>query len=169
KAQKPFGTGTEEVKLKSFAIDFEFHSNKAAVIGEGEGEIKIKKDSTLSIPVGKGACTVVIPEQTIPEKAERKPELEYEAASYTTEFEPAKIKKFPSGFQEKLNIEMEFKKVESWVKPAPGCAPGGVVNEVPETPGFGYVVYGNGTMELELEEITIKNGNVGFEPKKEEI
>jgi len=165
----------EERKVKTFRLAIEFHSNHSAVAGESApSEVKVVSPSTVTIPVAKGAaCVVVIPAQTIPTKAERKPELEYEAASYETEKEEAKIKKFPSGFREKLDIEMEFNKVESWLKPAPHCTYGGGTegryDNEEGTPAYGYVVYNNGTLDAELEEISIKNGNVGFEPKKEEV
>jgi len=160
------GGGIEEPPIATFTLGIEFHSNKSGVVGEGEGEIKIKEDSSVSIPVAhKGICTVVVPEQIVPAKAEKKPEAEYESVSYETEKEPAKIKKFPSGFQEKLNIEIEFSKVVTYVKPNEFCHPGGKLVEEKESPWFGYVESRNGKMALELEEITIKNGNLGFEPK----
>jgi hypothetical protein len=162
---------TAEETIPPFTLGMEFHSNKSVVLGEaGESEVKVVRPSNLSIKIGKTPCVVEIPSQTIPVKAEKKPEGEYEAASYETTKEPAKLKKFPSGFQEKLNIEMEFKKVESYVKPAPGCTfnpEGGKVNKEAGSPREGDIEFDNGTMELELEEISIKHGNVGFEPKKE--
>jgi hypothetical protein len=164
---------TELTKVPKFVIGMEFYSNGSAVIGQ-PSEVKIVKPSTVTIQVGKHSpCSVTIPAQTIPTKAEVKPEREYEAAFYETEFEEGvNVKKFPSGIQEKLDIEMEFSKIESWVKPGEHCiyGPGeeGAFDKEEGTPAFGYVVYGKGTLEAELEEITIKNGNLGFEPKKEE-
>jgi len=168
-ATKGFGKhGEEKVKLKKFNIDFEYSSDGALKVGEGEGEIKIVSKSALSIPVGKNVCTVVIPEQTLPAKALIKEE-EYESAEYETEVNhEVNLKKFPAGFQNKLDIEMHFKKIETWVKPVPGCEqPGGALDETPETPAFGYDVFNKGNIEMELEEITIKNGNLGFETKAE--
>lgn len=164
---------TEEIKVPKFVLGMEFYSNGSAVAGQ-PSEVKIVKPSTVTIQIGKkGACSVTIPAQTIPTKAEVKPEREFEAAFYETEMEPANVKKFPSGFQEKLDVEMEFSKIESWVKPGAHCiyGPGeeGAFDKEEGTPAFGYVVYGKGTLEAELEEITIKNGNLGFEPKKEEV
>jgi hypothetical protein len=156
-------------KVPNFTLGLEFHSNKSAVLGEAnESEVKVVTPSSISIKVGKFPCTVIVPSQTVPLKAEKKPEKEYEAASYETFKEPANIKKFPSGFQEELGIEMEFNKVVSYLVPnPPGCEaePGTPVNEEPGSPYKGDAGYGKGHMELELEEIKIKHGNVGFEPK----
>jgi hypothetical protein len=167
-AEKVFNSngGKEARKIGTFMLDFEFHSNKSAVLGEGaENELEIKKESALSIPVGKGACTVVVPAQTVPVKAAKKPNQEYEAVAYGTEKEPANIKKFPTGFQEKLNIELELTKIITYVKPMPPyCEPAGSPVEDPASPWNGYVRNNDGTIEMEIEEITIKHGNVGFEP-----
>lgn len=161
---------TSRMKIPTFQLGMEFHSNHSAVIGEGEEEnLKIVRPSSVTVKIGKTTCSVVIPAQTIPVKAEKKPEKEYEAAGYETEFEPVSKRKmahFPSGFQEKLDAEWEFKKLESLVKPNENCTyKGGKLDNEPETPNFGYVVYNEGVFEGELEEISIKNGNVGFEPK----
>ena len=160
---------TSRMKVPTFHLAMEFHSNHAAVIGEGEEEnLKIVKPSSVTVKIGKTSCSVVIPAQTIPVKAEKKPEKEYEAAGYESELFPVskrKLSKFPNG-QEKLYIEWEFKKVESLVKPNENCTyKGGSLDNEPETPNYGYVVYNEGVFEGELEEISIKNGNVGFEPK----
>ena len=168
-AAKAFGKeGTEKVKLKKFHLDMLFNSNGSLNIGEGEGEVKITANTTLTIPVGKGECTVVIPQQTVPARALVK-ETEYEASEYETEHETfVKLKKFPAGFQEKLDIEIHYNKFENWVQPSSACEfPPGVVNEVPGTPGYGYAVYNKGTIDMELEEIEVKNGDLGFETRKE--
>jgi hypothetical protein len=159
-------------KVPTFKLGLEFHSNHSAVLGEGnETETRVTTPSNISIKVGKFPCTVIIPSQTLPGKAERQPELEYEAATYETEYAPAPVKKFPSGFQEKLDIEMEFNKVQSYLVPnPPGCEaePGTSVDEEEGSPYKGDTHYDKGHIDLELEEITIKHGNLGFEPKKEE-
>jgi hypothetical protein len=165
---------TEELKVPTFSLGMEFRSNKSVEVGEaGESELEIVRPSTVTIPVGKKSpCKVTIPAQTVPKRAEGKPDREYGAAGYETEMEAAKKKFFPSGLQEKLGIVMEFSKIESWVKPNEHCiyAGGeeGAFDSTPETPAYGYVVYGKGTLEAELEEITIKDGDLGFAPKPEE-
>jgi hypothetical protein len=167
-----------ETKLPTFAIAFEFHSNQSAVAGEAEtSEVNIKENSTIVIPVPtkKSPCKVTIPAQTIPTKAAIKPEKEYEAAFYATEKEGVEGKKqlerFPRGFQELLDIETEFAKVESWVKPDEHCiftrGEEGAFDKEEGSPAFGNVVYTRGNFFIELEEITIKHGNVGFETKAE--
>lgn len=152
-----------EVHKASFKMNITFHSNGSAEIGEGSAEI-----ATTSIPIKiqKSFCNGVIeiPSQTIPFRAVKNPEDEFEAASYGTEHEPVsggKLKKFPSGFQEKLDVEWEFKKIQAEATPTANCPlEGGTLN--PETK---KVEWKTGTMEAELEEITISGGNIGFEPK----
>jgi hypothetical protein len=164
---------TEKLKMPAFTLAMEFRSNKAVELGEGaENELEIVRPSTVSIPIGKKSpCEVTIPAQTAPKKAEGKPEKEYGAAGYETETEEARKKKFPTGVQEKLDIGMEFSKLEAWVKPDERCVYSGgeegAYDNTVGTPAYGYVVYTEGTMEAELEEITIKNGDLGFEPKPE--
>jgi hypothetical protein len=164
---------TEYLKVPPFTLALEFRSNKSVELGEGaENELEIVRPSTVSVPVGKKSpCRVTIPAQTAPKKAEGKPGKEYGAAGYETEMEAASTKKFPSGIQEKLDIGMEFSKLEAWVKPNEHCVYSageeGAFDSTPGTPAYGYVVYSGGTLEAELEEITIKNGDLGFEPKPE--
>lgn len=161
-------------KVSNFTVRMEFHSNHSVKLGaEEDSEVTIKPTKVV-IDLGskKSPCVITVPEQTIPTQAERKPEHEYEAAFYETEKEPAKIKKFPAGFQEKLDIEWEFEnEVVSWEKPSAGCeyvgGGGGVKDEQPETPAYGQVVYKKGVFEGETEEVTIKHGDLGFETKEE--
>jgi hypothetical protein len=170
----PLGKGlTEQLPVPKFTLGLEFRSNKSVELGEGApSETEIVKPSTVVIPIGKKApCAVTIPQQIVPSKAATKAEREYGAAAYTTEKEEASLKKFPSGYQEKLEIDMEFVKVESWVKPNEHCiyaeGESGSYDSTPGTPAYGYVVYSKGFFEAELEEITIKHGNIGFEPVPE--
>jgi hypothetical protein len=162
---------SEEAVVFHFTLGMEFHSNGSVVTGESEeAEVKIIKGSTVHFKGSKSSCEVIIPEQTIPVKAITKPEKEFESASYETEKEPVEgkkaMKEFPSGFQEKLDITMEFKKVHTieQLNPAKGCTngkleEGGTFNKENDT-----VEYANGVLEAELEEIEIKKGNVGFAP-----
>jgi hypothetical protein len=146
----------EEVKIPKFVLAMEFHSNGFGETGEGEASMVHIDPTSVFIKPGKGAsCTIVIPAQTIPVKAIKKPESEFEAASYETEDEPAKIKRFPSGFQEELDISMEFKKVVTEVEGSEHCHVG------PHFKGS------NGIIEAELEEVKIKKGNLGFRDKEE--
>jgi hypothetical protein len=162
---------TSRMTVPKFTLGMEFHSNHSAVIGEEEENLRIVRPSAVSIKIGKTTCTVKIPAQTVPVKAEKKPTNEFEAAGYETIEEPVtkkkQLSKFPSGFQQTLDIEWEFKKLVSTVKPNENCKypeGGGKLDTNPESPNFGNVIYNEGSFEGELEEITIKNGNVGFEP-----
>jgi hypothetical protein len=161
---------SEEAVVFHFTLGMEFHSNGSAVVGESEEtEVKIIKGSVVHFKGSKSSCEVIIPEQTIPVKAATKPEKTFESAGYSTETEAVEgkkaMKEFPSGFQEKLNITMEFKKVHTIEQLTPGkCTnqkleEGGTFNKEHDT-----VEYNNGVLEAELEEISIKGGNVGFAP-----
>lgn len=154
--ESPF---TEVLKIPNFKIGFEFHSNGFVETGGGEStSVHVDKTSVI-IKGPKGSqCEVELPAQTLPVKATKKPENEFEAATYETEEHPAKIKKFPAGFQEELDIYTELKKVVANVKKlTPSC--------VDKSPGK----YKNNTgeIEIELEEVRIKNGNLGFRDKAE--
>ncbi len=167
-----------ETKLPTFKVAIEFHSNQSAVAGQAEtGEVKIAENSRIMIPVPskKSPCVITIPAQTIPTKAATKPEREYEAAYYLTEKEfvegKKKLERFPRGFYEELDVETEFSKVETWVKPGEHCiytkGEEGAFDKEEGTPAYGNVVYGKGYFDIEIEEIHIKNGNLGFETKAE--
>jgi hypothetical protein len=165
---------TEELKLPKFTLGLEFRSNGSAEAGAGSiTETEVVNPSTVVIPVGgkKAPCDVTIPRQVLPSKDVTKPEAEYEFASYGTDTEEANPKKFPLGYQEELEIGMEFIKMESWVKPSEHCIyepkHEGEYDNTPGTPAYGYTVYKKGTMEADLEEIKIKDGNLGFEPAPE--
>jgi hypothetical protein len=163
---------TGRFKVKNFKLAMEFRSNKSVEVGEGaEDELEIVRPSTVTIHTKGIPCKVTIPRQVLPAKENAKPEKEYGVAGYETEISPAKMKKFPDGFQEKLGIVVEYGKMTAWVKPNENClyGPGeeGAYDSTPETPAYGYVVYGGGELEAELEGVEIKNGNLGFEPKPE--
>jgi hypothetical protein len=163
-----------ETKLPKFTLALEFHSNQSAVAGESSGEVKVMENSTIVIPVPsrKSPCRVTIPAQTIPNEAITKPEDEFESAFYETEHEEVegkrKLERFPSGFEEQLDVETEFTKVEAWIKPQEHCfdtaGEGAVDNEVGSR-GYGYVHFNKGIFDIELEEIEIENGNLGWEEK----
>jgi hypothetical protein len=159
-------------KVKNFKLAMEFRSNKSVELGEGaEDELEITKPSTVVIKTKGIPCSVTIPRQVLPAKETGKPEKEYGVAGYETEVFPAKMKTFPLGVQDKLGIVLEYAKLVTWVKPNAHCiyGPGeeGAYDSTPETPAFGYIVYGGGFVEADLEEISIKDGNLGWEPKPE--
>ncbi len=149
--------GKERAEIPKFKLAFVFHSNEAGRVGSGESEVDLGRSAifikTRKRPEG---CTVEVPQQSLPVKAERKPEEEFESTEYSTEREPAKLKKFPKGFRERLEVAVELKKIISYEVPDPPyCEPEG---------GFKA---DKGIVEFELEEIGIKKGNLGFETKQE--
>jgi hypothetical protein len=166
------GKGKNRVKLKyhiKFSLGMEFHSNRSVGVGGAEESLVHIDASSVAFKISKTSCTVVIPPQDVPIKAETKPEKEFESAEYSTvpvAVEPKKhnLEMFPSGFQDKLNVGFELKKMLSYLKPNEGCESEQPVINEPENPWDGYVEYKNGKIEAELEDITIKHGNLGFEP-----
>jgi hypothetical protein len=163
-SKRNLGGGIEEPVPVGFTLGMEFKSNGTAEFGE-PGTVTIKQAS-VKFKGRKSFCEVTIPTQTIPRKAEKKPEEEFEAFSYSTEKEKltakGAIKKYGE-FRERLDIEWEFRKLLASVKITPDCTYNkgeeGKFNE--ET---GEVDFGTGRMEGELEEITLKGGNLSFIP-----
>ncbi|HMD52400.1 MAG TPA: hypothetical protein VKG62_06765 [Solirubrobacteraceae bacterium] len=135
------------------SMEFTFHANgfgevgtegeEASVeVGEGTGEIKV---------LGGKACVISWEHQTVPIKAEKKPEEEYNAATFSNlEEANSHLKAFPSGFQKKLVIANVFKSMKySFVE--------GQCSEFEKgTEGHTAKYEGNLTT-------TLVNGNVSFE------
>ncbi len=96
-----------------------YHANgytEAGGNGEGE-EVEYKKaeiletSATFKISATK-LCKIIIPAQTIPVTAIKKPNEEYSSAVYSNEEVEAKVSKaFPEGIQDRLLIANDFKKV----------------------------------------------------------
>jgi hypothetical protein len=149
----------EEVRIPKFMIAMEYHANGAVEVGGEEAPTANILHTNIVIQTAKHAhCVVEIPSQSTPFKALKKPENEFEAGAYGTEpaaFHPQKMKKFPKGFQEELDITMEFEKVVANVIPSPTCFVGAGFKDK------------KGFIEAEIEEVKIKNGNLGFETKAE--
>jgi hypothetical protein len=79
-----------------------------AVVSGGEAEIKINTGKTEERE--KSTCVLHIPEQTIPLKAEKKPNEEYSVALYSNVATPhATNKSFPDGLQHSIEITNAFK------------------------------------------------------------
>jgi hypothetical protein len=94
-----------------------YHANGfAQLLGNGEGEtheyhgLGARETALLiKIPSTK-ACNIAIPEQTIPIKAEKHPEEEFTAVTYTNvETANERLKLFPSGFQKKVVFNHELR------------------------------------------------------------
>lgn len=101
-------------------VNFEYHANGFVETGSETEEVEGKvvlSGGTISLKVNAGPkfkCTINWPEQTIPVRAEKRPDLEYSAAVYSNQ-EPIpkkKSPKFPDGFQHKINIANEFKGIQ---------------------------------------------------------
>jgi hypothetical protein len=97
-----------------------YHANGyTEAVGNGEGEeYEFKKaevlESAAFIKISSTKlCKIVIPAQTIPVRAIKHPEEEFSAAVFSnTEVAATNLKAFPSGFQKRLVIQNEFKKMK---------------------------------------------------------
>jgi hypothetical protein len=97
-----------------------YHANGyTEAVGNGEGEeYEFKKaevlESAAYIKISSTKlCKIVIPAQTIPVRAIKHPEDEYSSALFSTIETPAtNMKLFPSGFQKRMVIANEFKKMK---------------------------------------------------------
>jgi hypothetical protein len=165
-------SGVKEWKKVKFSrgFEFQFHANGSAHIGEDESQVEILKTTSVTAKVHGSECKMIIPAQTIPIQAEKKPEQEFESAEYGTEKEATEnLKKYPNGFKERLEIFWEFKKVKTEVpveKPEPGKPAKCEYEKEPEgkyNPETERVDFTNGVFEGELEEIEIKNGELAFD------
>ncbi|HEY4428371.1 MAG TPA: hypothetical protein VGN08_09230 [Solirubrobacteraceae bacterium] len=94
-----------------------YHANGfAQLLGNGEGEsheyrgLGTRETALLiKIPSAK-ACNIAIPEQIVPIKAEKHPEEEFAAVTYTNvETATTRLRVFPSGFQKKVVFNQELK------------------------------------------------------------
>jgi len=149
----------EPVTVPRFTIAMEFHANGAVEVGGEEAPTATIAHTSVLFRTRKGGqCTIDVPSQSTPFKAIKKPENEFEAGAYGTEpaaFHPQKMKKFPKGFQEELDVTMEFEKVTAQLIPGPKCFVGSARKD------------NKGIIEAEIEEVKIKRGNLGFETKAE--
>jgi hypothetical protein len=156
-------TGGGTLKFKE-PLHLQLHANgsvKIMTIGLDETEVH----------VGGFKCKITIPAQEIPLSAESK-EGEFEAVEYSTEketVEGSKLKKFPRGFFELLEVEfVKMKSLAFVYKPEEGgreakhC--GYTKDEEGQFNPETGLVEGKWAFEADLEEIKIKNGSIGFEP-----
>lgn len=174
-----FGSGgvLENAKV-SFGkgLEMEFHANGSAALGNPAGEVKILETVPVQVKVSGHKCKLFIPAQTVPVQDETKPENEYEAASYGTSkelLEERLWKKYPSHEKERLEISWEMKKIVSYIPVEPGkCEYDKGIEGRYEPEGGGRpnrVEFNNGVFEAELEELEVKNGELGFDPKPSEF
>jgi hypothetical protein len=166
-AKRKLGGGIEEPVSVHFNIGLEFHSNGFLETGEDAG-VQITH-TAVKFKGKKSFCEVEIPAQDVPTTAEKKPEAEFEAVGYHTEkeklFSKGAIKKYGE-FRERLEIEWELKGIDANVQITPTCEYKNGSEEGKFNPETGKAEFGSGKMEGELEELTLKGGNLSFVPKK---
>lgn len=166
--------GFRETKPVNFTLGVKFLANHSAEIGERSG-IEIVEPSIVHFKGALRKCIVEIPAQYIPGKAGEKTEKEYEAASYSDESEEVenfeksrKLKEeYPSGMKERIEIEIEFSKIVTYVKPEKTCeyekgTEGKYISEE-GNPHKGWVEFNTGKIDAELDELEVKNGELTFE------
>lgn len=109
-------------------VDIEYHVNGFVETGaESESEVNILNPGAVSIAVHGTGCKITWVPQTLPSKAIKKPEEQYTAATYSlssVSTEGKRLKQFPSGFQQRLVIANEFKKLETEVEEEKACEGG---------------------------------------------
>jgi hypothetical protein len=157
---------------KDFAM--EFRANGSAQSGT-ESEAKIVHGSTVTTKIKGSKCEFRLPNQTLPLKAEKNPEGEFETATYfTTQEEESNLSKYPKGFKEELEIDFEMENrvvyeipvSEPTTEETGGCelVDSGNSHYNPET----KAIEEKGGLEFEIEEIGIKGGSFGFSTEKPE-
>jgi hypothetical protein len=158
------GSGIEEIKRANFTLAMEFLSNFSARVGEGESEIKIVKPSQVEFKASDSKCVVIVPEQSLPLK--QKAGVEYEAALPETEEEllerPGAIEKYGE-FRKRLAFTIDLKHLKTKIQPNSKCRYKEESEEGKYNPETGFVEFPGGVFEGDLEEVTLKNGNLWFE------
>jgi hypothetical protein len=152
-------------------LHLELHANgsvKIMKIGANESEAKVQGFT----------CLIKIPAQEIPLQAEKK-EGEFEAVGYSTTketVEGAKLKTFPRGFYETLEVEfIGMKHLKFEYKPEPPIENEKHEKEFPNHCGYTQgeggsfdketgMVEGTWAFEGAVSGIQIKKGSIGFEP-----
>jgi hypothetical protein len=152
------------VKIEK-GLEMEFHSNGAAALGKTEGELQIKKGTSITVKVKGSSCPIIIPAQTVPTKINEN--REYEFAEYETDEETeSNLKKYPNGIKDELGVEWLLKL--AFDIPASGPGGEGTCEDLVEGNynAETKMIEAKGEFEGELEEIQIKNGNIGFSVEK---
>jgi hypothetical protein len=118
----PQGTNTLHVaaSFSKTGVTVIYHANGyTEAVGNGEGEeYEFKKAEVLETAAfikvsSTKLCKIVIPAQTIPVRAIKFPNEEFSSAVFSNIETPAtNLKLFPSGFQKRLVISNEFKKMK---------------------------------------------------------
>jgi hypothetical protein len=133
-------------------VEYLYHQNGFAEVGAG-GELaspQIGSEPIEIVIAQTGGCKVLWPAQTVPFKAEVKPNEEYSAVLFSNnEVSAVNLRKFPSGFQQKLVITNQLKTMSYEIEPV------GLCEGWEKTEGK----IGNDTGGLEVE---VPGGNLGF-------
>lgn len=141
-------------------VKFVYHVNGVADLGSGETSSEVEVGSgAATFTIGNKVCKINWPRQIVPAKSVKAPEAPYSAAMYSTNEVPVALtlmKKFPSGFQQKLVIANEFKGME-WSFEEGQCLGEGGFEEATKREE-GKTAFYHGSLEEEL-----KGGNLGFE------
>jgi len=155
-----FVTGLSTSFNKGEPIKFVYHVNGFADLGVGATSAEAEVGSgAAAITIANKVCKIAWPRQTVPAKATTVPSGEYSSAKFSTTEAPVattQLKKFPSGFQQRLLIANEFKGME-WHYEEGKCVGEGGFEEGAEKEG-GKSASFKGSLEEE-----IGGGNLGFE------
>jgi len=137
-------------------ITFALEVNGAAeLVGNESGEefeygtkAELRETSALIKITNRKYCTLIIPTQTVPAVAVKKPEGEYSAVTYSNdpvavEETPTKLKMFPGGFQHKLIISLQLKAIKFRFNEETQCG-----EHEPKIEKGGGLISGGMTMEI---------------------
>lgn len=168
-----------EKVLTKITLPIVLRSNWSAEIGARESVLEIP-ETTLTVKLGLKKCPIEIPEQTIPVKDN--PEKLYEEyVEYENEEEEPeniehskKLKElYPGEEKHLLNIVFgeRFKGIRSYGSNTAPCSSktGEENSKIVEEPGkhFGQVEFKNGHLFGEIDEMEVKDGNLGFKEPEE--
>ncbi len=152
-----FAPGTS----KTEPLKFVYHVNGFAQFGDGEVESEVEVGSgDASFKIAGKVCKVVWPHQTVPAKAIKAPEEAFSAAKYSSTEVPVlstQLKKFPSGFQQRLIIDNEFLHMEWHFEEGQCLGEGGFEQGAAQEEGRTGIY--KGSFEEE-----VVGGNLGFNP-----
>ena len=142
-------------------VKFVYHTNGFAELGSGETEEAVEIGGTeTTFKVSGHICTMAIPPQTVPIGAVTKPGGEFSAAEYSNEevaVSEKLVKRFPSGFQNKLVIANKFKGMKYHYESGQCTGEKGFEEEAKTQEGHSATY--TGTIEEE-----VPGGNLGFTP-----
>jgi hypothetical protein len=165
----PQSTNTLHVgaSFSKTGITVVYHANGyTEAVGNGEGEeYEFKKAEVLETAAyikitATKLCQIIIPAQTIPVRAVAHPTDPYSSAVYgNTNHESTNLKLFPSGFQKRLVIANEFKKMMfKYAGEGSQCSSAPEFEKLSEEGGGGSAGVYKGSLEEQ-----VNGGNLSFE------